>query len=147
MNSGEFLVGDSLGSSLSFCYHPEEPDNTCAREPEKNLCSFQIASTTHIFCGRFLYSQTLQSRIFKKVKVEILNNANLVPAVREAFGDRVSFDLWWEAHQISASTMFNIKITTHRIFQALLAMGSVVVVAAGFVIKSALSSSSAPSST
>ena len=68
----------------------------------------------------------------------MLNDAGLVLVLREAFGDRASFDLWWDAHQISASTMFGIKLTTHRIFRAILGMGSVVVVAAGLVLRSSL---------
>ena len=91
-----------------------------------------------VLCCRYLYSQTLTNRTFERVKVEVLNDASLVLVLREAFGDRASFDLWWDAHQISASTMFGIKLTTHRIFRAILGMGSVVVVAAGLVLRSSL---------
>ena len=74
------------------------------------------------------------------VDVVIQQSQHRVGRRREAFGDRASFDLWWSAHQISASTMFGIKLTltTHRIFRAILGMGSVVVVAAGLVLRSSL---------
>ena len=89
-----------------------------------------------LFISRFLWAQTLQSRTFKKVKVQLLNDANLIPGIHEALQGR--FDLWWESHEISASTMFSIKMTTHRVLKALLGLGSVVIIVAGLLVRQAM---------
>ena len=88
------------------------------------------------FTGRFLFAQTLQSRTFKKVKVQLLNDANLIPAIQQTFQGR--FEFWWESHEISASKLCNIKMTTRRVFKALLGLGSVVVIVAGLIVRQAL---------
>ena len=93
---------------------------------------------TLLFLGRYLWAQTLQSRTFKKVKVQLLNDADLIPAINQAFLGKVNFDLWWESHEISASTMCGIKMTTRRVFKALVGLGSVVFVVAGLLIRQAM---------
>ena len=85
-----------------------------------------------------MFAQTLQSRTFRRMKVQLLNDANLVPAVSQAFQGKANFDLWWETHEISASTLFHVKMTTRRVFKALLALGSVVFVVAGLLIRQAM---------
>ena len=89
-----------------------------------------------LFLGRYMYAQTLQSRMFKKVKIQLLNDAELIPVIHQTFQGR--FELWWESHEISASTMCNIKMTTRRVFKALVGLGSVVFVVAGLLIRQAL---------
>ena len=89
-----------------------------------------------MFLGRFMYAQTLQSRTFKKVKVQLLNDAVIIPAIHEAFQRR--FELWWDSHEISASTMFSVKMTTRRVFKALVGLGSVVVIVAGLLVRQAM---------
>ena len=101
--------------------------------------AFAVFSVMQVcWIGYYLYQQTLQSRTFKKVKVQLLNDANLIPAISQAFLRKVNFDLWWEAHEISASTMCGIKMTTRRVFKALLGLGSVVVIVAGLLIRQAM---------
>ena len=78
----------------------------------------------------------LQSRTFKKVAAEALNDANLIPGIHEAFQGR--FERWWELHEISASTMFSVKMTTHRVLRALMGLGSVVIIIAGLLIRQAM---------
>ena len=89
-----------------------------------------------LWCGRILWSQTLQSRTFKNVKKHLLNDANLIPVIHEIFQRR--FELWWEAHEISASQLFGIKMTTHRVARALVGLGSVVIIVAGLLVREAL---------
>ena len=78
---------------------------TLAAVSKSGNSGIAVWAVLHIsWVGYYLYQQTLQSRTFKKVKVQLLNDADLIPAISQAFHGKANFDLWWASHEISASS-------------------------------------------
>ena len=101
---------------------------------EAAVGTFAFAVMCFVFGGRSFFALTLTSRAFRRARREVLNEAHLLPGICACFGDKL-FGPWWEAHELAATKMFGVALTTPRIVRALVGVGSAVVVVGGFVLR------------
>ena len=89
-----------------------------------------------VFLGIQMHSMALVSRKWNHEKLRLLNDAKLLPTIKREFCAHFSFETWLDAHEASTSRMFNFRITTRRMAQAVGALGSVVAIAGTLVLQS-----------
>ena len=95
-----------------------------------------LSTFSYMFMSAFLFIATIANRKFAKAQRRVLNDAKLQPIIARTFPLPGQFREWLDTHELSASRLFGVRITTKGMMEMCGVLGSLVVILAAVMVRS-----------